>query len=76
MPITAVITVSATSYQRMLSPTNRIIGEYANTNGMMNAAIASRVAVRPVFIGLPCAIAEPAYAASATGGVISATIPK
>ena len=55
---------------------NSIAGLMAKTNGMMNAAIARRVAVKPVFIGLPFAIAEPAYAASATGGVISATIPK
>ena len=44
--------------------------------GTMNAAMASFVALIPVFIGLDLAMADPAYAARATGGVISATIPK
>ena len=47
-----------------------------NMYGTMNAAMASFVAFRPVFMGSDFAIALPAYAASATGGVMSATIPK
>jgi hypothetical protein len=43
---------------------------------MINAVIASLVALIPVFKGLEFAIALPAYAARATGGVMSATIPK
>ena len=38
--------------------------------------MARHVAVIPVFMGFAFAMAEPAYAARATGGVISATIPK
>ena len=59
-----------------MSPSKSIFGLYAKINGTMNAAIASFVALSPVFIGFAFAIAEPAYAASATGGVMSATMPK
>lgn len=44
--------------------------------GIINAAIANFVAFTPVRIGSPPDIPVAAKAASATGGVISATIPK
>ena len=44
--------------------------------GMINAAIANFEAFTPVCIGLPPEIPVDAKAANATGGVISATIPK
>ena len=50
--------------------TKSIAGLRAKTYGTTNAAIASFVATRPVFIGSDLAIAEPAYAARATGGSI------
>ena len=42
----------------------------------MKAAMPSFDALTPVFKGSPPEIAEPAKAASATGGVISAMMPK
>lgn len=42
----------------------------------MKAAMAILLAVKAVFIGFDLAMALPAYAASATGGVMSATMPK
>ena len=53
-----------------------IAGELTKIYGIRNAAIASFEACTPVRNALPPAIAEPAYAASATGGVTSATMPK
>ena len=44
--------------------------------GIINAAIASLVALTAVRIGAPPEIPVEAKAAKATGGVISATIPK
>ena len=44
--------------------------------GTINAPIASLVAFTAVFIGLAFAMDAPAIAASATGGVTSAIIPK
>ena len=43
---------------------------------MINAAIASFAECTPVLIGSPPEIPDAAKAASATGGVISAIIPK
>ena len=60
----------------LVTLTKSIAGLRAKTYGTTKAAIASFVATSPVFIGSDFAIADPAYAASATGGVISATIPK
>ena len=59
-----------------LTFSNNIAGVNAKIYGTINAAIASLVALNAVFIGGAFAIAEPAYAANATGGVMSATIPK
>src|SRR5699024_2398001 len=47
-----------------------------NIYGIINAAIASLDAFAPVRIGAPPDIPVAAKAANATGGVISATIPK
>ena len=53
-----------------------IAGLNTNIYGMINAAIASFEATTPVLIGSPPEIPDAANAASATGGVISAIIPK
>src|SRR5699024_12765865 len=53
-----------------------ICGCNTNIYGMINAAIASLDALAPVRMGSPPEIPVAANAANATGGVISATIPK
>src|SRR5699024_2267970 len=53
-----------------------ICGWSTNIYGMMNAAMANLTAFPPVRIGSPPDIPVAAKAARATGGVISATIPK
>ena len=53
-----------------------IAGLNTKMYGMMNAPMASFVAFKAVFIGFPFAMAAPAKAARATGGVTSAMIPK
>ena len=58
MPSVAVMVISTTSYHTVSM--NSSAGDAANTKGMMNAPMASRVAVTPVFIGLPLAMAAPA----------------
>ena len=50
-------------------------GEKTNTNGTNAFAIPSLNAVLPVWNGLDFAIPDAAYAANATGGVISAKTP-
>ena len=50
-------------------------GEKTNTNGTKAFAIPNRKAVLPVLNGFDPAIPAAAYAASATGGVISANTP-
>jgi hypothetical protein len=47
-----------------------------NIKGIMKPAIPSWKADNPVFQGSEPAIPAPAYAASATGGVMSARVPK
>ena len=49
---------------------------YDKYAGMIKAPIASFVALKAVFIGRAFAMAAPAIAARATGGVTSAIIPK
>ena len=44
----------------LVTSTNSIAGLYAKMYGTMKAAMASFVAVMPVFIGLDFAMAEPA----------------
>lgn len=51
-------------------------GSITNIYGMIKAATASFEALIPVRIGSPPEIPVAAKAAKATGGVISATIPK
>jgi TRAP transporter 4TM/12TM fusion protein len=51
-------------------------GLYTKMYGIMNPASASFKPLNPVFTGSPPAMPAPAYAARATGGVRSATIPK
>ena len=58
MPSVAVMVMRITSYHTVSM--NRSAGLAANTKGMMNAPMASRVAVTPVFMGLPLAMAAPA----------------
>ena len=74
MPSSAVMIICITS--NTVVSTKSIAGLRQKIYGTMNSAISSYVAVMPVFMGLDFAMAEPAYAASATGGVISATMPK
>ena len=74
IPISAVTVVSMTEKSVALMP--RISGERTNTYGIMKAAMPSFDALTPVFKGSPPEIAEPAKAANATGGVISAMMPK
>ena len=58
MPMTELRPICTTSYQTVSM--NSIDGLKANTYGMINAAMASLVAITPVFMGLPLDIAEPA----------------
>ena len=81
IPINAVTTAliairTKTPVERLFTLTRTKIGFRTNIYGTIYAAIPRRVAVKPVFIGLEPAIPEPANAASATGGVMSATMPK
>ena len=74
MPSSAVsvVEISPNGVASIISRT----GDRTNIYGMMKAAIASFDALMPVFSGSPPAMPDPANAASATGGVTSAMMPK
>src|SRR5699024_12101642 len=74
IPTMAVNKIQLTS-QKLVSIINNS-GCNTNIYGMINAAIASLDAFAPFLIGSPWEIPVAANAASATGGVISATMPK
>ena len=75
IPIIAEINVSKKIYKSKPWATNNNDGEYTNTNGTKAFAIPSLKAVFPVLNGFDPAIPAAAYAARATGGVISAKTP-
>ena len=74
MPMRAVKVVSSRS--RAVPSIISSTGDRTNMYGMMKAAMASFEALMPVLRGLPPEMPDPAKAASATGGVTSAMIPK
>ena len=74
IPIRAV--ARATITVRGSASTKTSTGDTANIYGTRYAAKASFEASTPVLNGFDPAIPEPAKAANATGGVMSATIPK
>ena len=58
MPMTEVTVIRRTSYQA--ASIRSMSGLRAKMKGMMNPPMASRVALTPVFMGLPPEMAEPA----------------
>ena len=75
IPNIAPISVIVNSHQVNPSATSKRAGEYTNTKGTNALAMPSLNAVLPVLNGFEPAIPAAAYAANATGGVISARTP-
>ena len=59
MPSSAVMTIW-TTWKTLVTFSKSICGLYAKMNGTMKAAMASFVALMPVFMGFDFAMAEPA----------------
>ena len=75
MPIIADIRVTKKSQKLNPCATNNNDGEQTNTKGTSAFAIPNLKAVLPVVNGFDPAIPAAAYAARATGGVMSAKTP-